>query len=236
MHVIIGAMEEEMREFLAHARVDRVEDRGKFGAFRVHEAELCGVPVVLVRCGVGKVFAAMLTQHLIDAYAPDAVISTGVAGGLSPALAIGDVVVSRDCLHHDLDARALGFPRGHIPYTDHRFFAADEELARRALTVDLGARGHKVVLGRIVTGDQFIHGDRAATHAHLTEELEGDAVDMETAAIGQVCRVNGVPFLSVRTLSDLADGTADVDYVRFLPEAARNSFEVVKGILEGAEG
>lgn len=230
MHVIIGAMVEEVEEFLAHAKVSRVVDRG---AFHVHEAVLCDKPVAIIKCGVGKVFAAMITQHVIDAYSPAAVISTGVAGGLSPALGIGDVVVSRDCIHHDLDTRALGFLRGHIPYTDLRFFAGDETLVRLATGADLGDRAHRVVAGRIVTGDQFIHGDRATTHAYLTDELHGDAVDMETAAIAQVCTVNKAPFVSVRTLSDLADGSADVDYMKFLPEVARNSFHIVKAVLEG---
>jgi 5'-methylthioadenosine/S-adenosylhomocysteine nucleosidase len=230
MIVVIGAMDEEVREFLAHAEAVRVTERG---AFRAHVAELCGVPVAIVKCGVGKVFAAMITQHVIDAYSPVAVISTGVAGGLSPGLSIGDVVVSRDCAHHDLDARVLGFPRGHIPYSDLRYFTADERLVHLAVTANLGTRSHKVVLGRILTGDQFIHGDRAATHGHLTEELEGDAVDMESAAIAQACHVNRVPFVSVRTLSDMADGSAVADFSKFLPEVASNSFHVVKSILDG---
>jgi adenosylhomocysteine nucleosidase len=227
---VIGAMKEEVAEFLAHATVTRVVDRG---AFHVHEALLCGKPVVIIRCGVGKVFAAMITQHVIDAYAPAAVVSTGVAGGLSKDLAIGDVVVSRDCIHHDLDTSALGFPRGRIPYTDLRFFAADETLAALALSADLESRSHRVVPGRIVTGDQFIHGDRATTHPYLTDELQGDAVDMESAAIAQVCTVNKTPFVSVRTLSDMADGSAGVDYEKFLPEVASNSFHIVKAVLEG---
>ena len=223
-------MVEEVEEFLAHARVTRVVDRG---AFHIHEAVMCDVPVAIIKCGVGKVFAAMITQHVIDTYAPASVISTGVAGGLSPALSIGDVVVSRDCLHHDLDTSALGFPRGRIPYTDYRFFAGDDTLVRIAVTADLGDRAHRVVAGRILTGDQFIHGDRATTHAYLTGELQGDAVDMESAAIAQVCTVNRTPFVSVRTLSDLADGSADVDYMKFLPQVARNSFHIVKAVLEG---
>jgi adenosylhomocysteine nucleosidase len=145
------------------------------------------------------------------------------------------VVISRDCLHHDLDTSALGFPRGHIPYTDLRFFTGDETLVRLAASADLGATRHKVVAGRILTGDQFIHGNRAATHAYLTEELTGDAVDMESAAIAQVCAVNKTPFVSVRTLSDMADGSANVDYVKFLPEVANNSFHIVKRILESVE-
>jgi nucleoside phosphorylase len=84
-----------------------------------------------------------------------------------------------------------------------------------------------------LTGDQFIHGDRATTHAYLTEELEGDAVDMESAAIAQVCTVNRTPFVSVRTLSDMADGSADVDYMKFLPLVVNNSFHIVEHILQG---
>lgn len=227
MHAIIGAMDEEIAEFLAHARVARVNEHGPF---RVHEAELCGVPVAIARCGVGKVFAAMTTQFLVDTYRPVAVVSTGVAGGLSAAMDIGDVVVARDCAHHDMDARALGFALGHIPYSDLRFFECDGALREAALRVTL-ASGHKVAAGRILTGDQFIAGARHETHGHLTGELEGDAVDMESAAIAQVCTAHGVPFVSVRTVSDKADGTAHVDFNAFLPEVARNSFDVVRGIL-----
>jgi adenosylhomocysteine nucleosidase len=224
---VIGAMEEEVAEFLAHAEDTRLTERG---IFRIHEGTLFGAPVVVVKCGVGKVFAAMTAQHLVDAYAPSAVISTGVAGGLSPSLGIGDVVVSRDCAHHDMDVRALGFPRGHIPFSDLRFFETDRDLARRALATRLPS-GHRVAAGRILTGDQFISGARHETHGHLTGELEGDAVDMETAAIAQVCHAHGVPFVSIRTLSDKADGTAHADFTAFLPEVARNSFEVVRHIL-----
>jgi len=224
---LIGAMEEEVAEFLAHAEVTRTVEKPHF---KVHEATLFGSPVVIVKCGVGKVFAALITQYLIDHYSLSGVISTGVAGGLSDQLSIGDVVVSRDCIHHDMDVRALGFARGHIPFTDFRIFWGDETLLARALSTRLES-GHKVAAGRILTGDQFISGARHETHGHLTEELEGDAVDMETAAIAQVCFVNTVPFLSVRTLSDKADGTAHVDFNAFLPEVVRNSFSVVRGLL-----
>src|SRR4051812_27147258 len=102
---IIGAMEEEVAQFLVHARISRTVQRGSFS---VHEGSLFDSPVFIVKCGVGKVFASMITQYVIGEYHPSAVISTGVAGSLSESLRIGDVVVSADCVHHDMDARALG--------------------------------------------------------------------------------------------------------------------------------
>jgi 5'-methylthioadenosine/S-adenosylhomocysteine nucleosidase len=111
---IIGAMDEEMREFLSHANISKVVQRRTFS---VHEGSLLDVPVVMVKCGVGKVFASLITQSVIGEYHPSAVISTGVAGSLSENLRIGDVVVSQDCVQHDMDARAIGFERGRIPKT-----------------------------------------------------------------------------------------------------------------------
>src|SRR5690606_33248318 len=148
MYAIIGAMDEEIAEFLAHARVERVVEKPHF---KVHEGVLCGATVAIVKCGVGKVFASLITQYLIDRYAPEAVItqrrrdgwapeavvSSGGGGGLAPRLSIGDVVASRDCSQHDMDVRALGFDRGHIPYSELRIFWGDEPLLKRALRAKL---------------------------------------------------------------------------------------------------
>ncbi len=225
---ILGAMEEEMREFFSQAVITNVV---RHQAFTIHEGTLFGVAAVMVKCGVGKVFASLITQSLIDAYRPSAIISTGVAGALSENLRIGDVVVSRDCVQHDMDARAIGFERGRIPYTDYRFFAADEKLVQRALSCRLESARHQIVAGRIVTGDQFIAGARGEVLRYLTAELNGDAVDMESAAIAQVCCVNATPFVSIRTLSDNADHSAHLDFHKFLPLVAQNSFHIVKHLL-----
>ena len=227
---IIGAMDEEITEFLSHAKGSKVVQRK---SIQLHEASLFDVPVIVVKCGVGKVFAALITQLVIDEYHPSAIISTGVAGALSSVLAIGDVVVSSDCAQHDMDVRALGFERGHIPFTDLRFFQADEKLAGLALSADLESREHKIVSGRILTGDQFISADHWESHRYLKDELKGDACDMETAAIAQVCTVNEVPFVSIRTISDHADHSAHIDFNKFLPVVASNSFHIVKQVLKG---
>ncbi|MDB5104638.1 MAG: 5-methylthioadenosine/S-adenosylhomocysteine nucleosidase [Fibrobacteres bacterium] len=223
---IMGAMDAEITEFLGHADlIESTEWRG----FTFHTVRLEGREAVLVKSGIGKVFSALVSQHLIDAFAPEALIFTGVAGALNPAYEIGDVVISRDCIQHDVDGRALGFARGNLLYTDLKIFAADPDLARIALSAD--AVGHNIRSGRILTGDQFMTRDQINHHRYLVDELHGDAVEMEGGAMAQVCAVNGIPFVVVRTISDRADGDAVEDFNRFLPEVARNSFAIVRHIL-----
>jgi 5'-methylthioadenosine/S-adenosylhomocysteine nucleosidase len=223
---IMGAMDEEITEFLAHAElIERTEWHG----FTFYRIRMEGRNAVLVKSGIGKVFSALVSQHLIDLYAPSALIFTGVAGSLNPAYDIGDVVISRDCIQHDVDGRALGFARGTLLYTDLKVFGADPVLAAAALSAV--AEGHRIHSGRILTGDQFMTRDEIDHHRYLIEELRGDAVEMEGGAMAQVCAVNGVPFVVVRTISDKADGDAVQDFNRFLPVIARNSFAIVRHIL-----
>ena len=223
---ILGAMDAEIAEFLGHARVLRSED---WHGFAFHTLRLEGRDVVLAKCGIGKVFAALVSQHLIDAYSPSRMLFTGVAGALNPAYEIGDVVVSRDCVQHDVDGRAMGFPRGNLLYTDLRIFRADQEMARLAAAAPAG--GPRVHTGRILTGDQFMTRDVISRHRYLIDELAGDAVEMEGGAMAQVCAVNGLPFMVVRTVSDRADGDAVRDFNRFLPVVAHNSFAIARHVL-----
>lgn len=221
-------MDAEIAEFLAHAEIlGRTEWRG----FTFHDIRLQGREAVLVKCGVGKVFAALVSQHLIDAFSPVAMIFTGVAGSLNPAYEIGDVVISRDCLQHDVDGIALGFQRGHLLYTDLKVFTAEPSLVKSALAAKVD--GHKLWEGRILTGDQFMTRDAINHHRYLMDELQGDAVEMEGGAMAQVCAVNALPYVVVRTISDRADGDAVHDFNRFLPVIALNSYAVVRQILSG---
>ncbi len=223
---IIGSMDPEIERYLMSAEV--LKDIS-WNEFTFRRAELFGKETVIVKSGIGKVFAAMVCERLIDEFDPSAIIFTGVAGALNRGLDIGDVVLSKSCIQHDLDAQALGFMRGAIPYTEHRVFEADENLLNLARQTRL--RGRKVIEGRILTGDQFITKKDMKDHKYLTDELKGDAIEMEGGSIAQVCTLNKVPFLIVRTVSDRADGTAVEDFNKFLPVVARNSFNVVKNIL-----
>ncbi len=228
LFAIIGAMDAEIGEYLRH-----IEDQDvrRWHDFTFYEGTLHKTPVVVVKSGIGKVFASMITQHLIDFYTPAHVLFTGVAGALNPDYGIGDVVISRDCVQHDMEVSALGFERGRIPYTDYKIFKADPKLAELAKQADVD---HPIHSGRILTGDQFFTRKKLHESAYLTEELNGDAIEMEGAAVGQVCSLNKVPFLIVRTISDKADEEASVNFNEFLPVVARNSYSIVDHILSKA--
>ncbi|MBI2151486.1 5'-methylthioadenosine/adenosylhomocysteine nucleosidase [Candidatus Woesearchaeota archaeon] len=194
-----------------------------------YTGKLHGKEVVVVKSGVGKVFAAMICQYLIDRFKVGMVLFTGVGGSLNLKLEIGDVVVSSDSVHHDFDATALGFPRGKVSYSKYRFFKADEKLVKLALQAKL-AKG-RIIKGRILTGDQFLTHKEKKKNKYLIEELRGDCIEMEGAAIAQVCVINEIPHLIVRTISDKADGTAVEDYNNFFPVVAKNSFEIVNWVI-----
>ena len=165
---IIAALQEELDAFRGAHDLTPVSTSGLFPAFRFrHRA----ADVTLLRGGVGKANAAMVAQYAVDHFRPDYLIMTGIAGGLGDRLALGDVVVSRDCVQHDLDVTALGFPLGQVPFTEHRFLAADARLVELALATPVP--GQQVVAGRILTGDQFITAADAARQERL-RSLHGD--------------------------------------------------------------
>jgi adenosylhomocysteine nucleosidase len=221
---IMSAMDVEMELYFDRCEILRSTQRA---GLTFHEASWHGHDLVLVRAGVGKVNAALCTQLLIDRYAVDAVLCTGSAGAVDPALNIGDVVVATDCVQHDVRVDFMGLPRGQIPFTDLRFFETHPELRRRAAEVTLP--DHSVQRGRVLTGDAFVEDE--AQRRQLREELSGDCVEMEGAAVGQVCAVNAVPYLVVRAISDHADGSSDIDFEAFMEAAAHSSSEIAFHLL-----
>jgi adenosylhomocysteine nucleosidase len=223
---IIGAMDEEIA--LYKEGMDLVREVGKAG-ITYYEGTWEGKDVVLCKCGVGKVNASVCTQILIDAFAVDAVLFTGVAGALHPELEIGDIVVSTDCQHHDMDVTALGFPRGTIPFSDVSIFRADEKLIDAAVKASKQVTEGKTMTGRILSGDQFIASRDTVRELHDT--MKGACTEMEGAAVAQVCVMNDVPFVVIRSMSDKADGSAHVNFPEFTKLASKRSYEIVKNML-----
>jgi adenosylhomocysteine nucleosidase len=210
---VVSAMREELAALLAELPAERIE---RVGGRDIHLGTLAGRPVALVLCGIGKVAAATTTALLLDRFEVDALVFTGVAGGLGDGVHVGHAVVADTLLQHDMDASPL-FPRWEVPLTGVSRFAAD-----RALSDALAqAAAHETVVhrGLVVSGDRFVAtaAESAALRAALPDAL---AVEMEGAAVAQVCRDFARPFGVLRTVSDRADDAAHTDFGRFVREVA----------------
>jgi len=215
---IIGALDEEVRLLTAEMAVTKtVEACG----CTYYDGVLDGKAVTVVCCSVGKVNAAVCTTILIREFGCEAVVNVGIAGAMGKGLRPLDVVLSREAVVHDLDPSAVKY----YPFT--RSFSGDERLLAAA---DAACGGITHRIGRIATGDQFIAGGEPA--ARIREAYAPDAVEMEGAAVAQVCHMNGVPFLIIRSMSDSADEDANEVYDDFIDRAAAQSAQIVRGMLQ----
>lgn len=223
---IMGAMDEEIELYLTELKDHKEIKRSGFTFFSgKFEDKSC----VLVKSGCGKVSSAICAQILIDIFYVNKIIFTGVAGALNQELEIKDIVVSKDCIQHDVDASALGFPKGQILFTDLRVFEADKNL--RSLAIDAAKKERLTAIeGRILSGEEFITD--AEKSVQLRKEFDGDCVDMESAAVAHACTINSVPFLIIRSISDKANHNATIDFPSFMKEAAKHSFLIVKRIVK----
>lgn len=213
---ILSAIPEEQQGL-----VDLLQDRRQVtAAGRVfHAGMLWRQHVVVGLSGIGKVAAATTTTLLAERFSPACMVFVGVAGGLGPGVRLGDVVVSSALLQHDMDASPL-FPRHEVPLYGRSRFGADAHLAAaltQAARQALG--GERVHLGLIASGDRFVSSAAEARGLQATVP-DALAVDMESAAAGQVCHDYGLPFAAVRSISDRADDTAHVDFSAFVREVA----------------
>ena len=225
---IVSAMHEELAAVLALMPDERKVVAGGREFFDGH---LHGREVVAVLSRIGKVAAATTAALLIDRFAVDRIVFTGVAGGLAPGVGRGDVVVADAFLQHDLDASPI-FPKYEVPLYGVDRFATDRALtAELAQAVRRALPGTRVHRGLVASGDRFVAttAESRALQAALPDAL---AVEMEGAAIAQVCRDFGVPFAAVRTISDRADDAAHGDFVSFIREvASRHSAAIVEALL-----
>jgi adenosylhomocysteine nucleosidase len=194
--------------------------------------KISGKNVIVARSRVGKVNAAICAQVLVDLFGVDYVINTGVAGALSSDLGIGDIVISRDLVHHDFDVTALGDPPGVNSSLPESFFKADDGLiglAESACHAVIGTQ--RTFVGRIASGDVFIADANAKNRVERL--FKALCVEMEGAAVAQTCFLNQLPFVVIRSISDNADGGAYSSFERFARDAANNSCAVVERMLEG---
>ncbi len=224
---IIGAMEVEVARLKADMKIKREVKKARMNFC---EGTLNGKEVVVVRSGIGKVNAAVCTQILADEFGVDGVINTGIAGSLNAEINIGDIVISTDVVHHDMDAVNFGYDPGQIPQMDVFSFEADKAMADLAEEVCEKVNPEiKVFRGRIVSGDQFV-ADKAVKN-RITEQFHGFCTEMEGAAIAQAAYLNEIPFVILRAISDKADDSASEDYPSFEKKAAEHCVRLVEGFL-----
>ena len=183
-----------------------------------------------MQCGIGKVNAAICTQILADCYHVDELINTGVAGSLDAEINIGDIVISTDAVHHDMDVSALGDPVGQVPRMDVFAFPADKELAEKAMQANKKANPEiRTFMGRVASGDQFI--SKKEVKDRIVENFQAKCTEMEGAAIAHGAYLNHIPYVIIRAISDKADGTAQVDYPTFEKQAITHSVNLMRELL-----
>lgn len=229
---VIGAMESEVAQL--RAALGNAETM-EYAGLAFHSGTLGKTRVVLVKSGVGKVNAARCAQILIDRFGVNRIVNTGIAGGVGEGLAIADVVVGTELVQHDFDAAAFGYARGNLCDPAHRdtpsVFHSDAKLVEAFRAAAEAVAGPtRVKTGRIATGDLFVAS--AEAKRDIAQTFGAAAVEMEGGAIAQVAAMAGVPFVVLRAISDLADGSSPASFGTFEKETAGLSARILLRLIE----
>jgi adenosylhomocysteine nucleosidase len=225
---IIGAMDCEINQL--KSKLHNLKEI-KYGELVINTGELHGFYIVLVKSGVGKVNAALCTQYIIDNYHPAFIINTGIAGGVASGLQVGDIVAGSELVQYDFDVSAIGYAKGYmctgknpdkptVFYSDTTLIKDFENAAKGSLNVHTGV---------IASGDTFVSDKNKKKE--IKETFNASAVEMEGCAIAQTAFTNGVPFIIVRAISDLADDTAAQDHEFVETEMAERSSDAIEKLL-----
>lgn len=229
---IIGAMECEIDKL--KSKLENLKEE-KVGTRIFYIGELHGHKIVLVQSGVGKVNAAICTQYIIDKYAPNYIINTGIGGGLGKALQVGDIVIGTEFVQYDFDVTAIGYALGYMCtgidkdkptkfYSDNKLV---EEFEKAFKETAPNLKYHK---GIIATGDCFVSSQEKKLQ--IRDTFNAIAVEMEGAAIAQTANANKVPCVIIRAISDLADDTAAQDHEFVETEMAEYSSSAIETLLK----
>lgn len=192
-----------------------------------YEGILNSKEYIIIKAGIGKVNAARTTQMLIDTFDIEYIINVGVAGSLNDSLEIGDIVIGRDLVQHDFDTTAFGDEKGYITGAG-KIFTSDEKLIEKYRKCGTQSKQeYNVIVGTIASGDIF------CTEKWMKEKIRNkfgaDCVEMEGAAIAQVCTLNKVPFIVLRSISDKPNGSNQMDYNQFVDMASARIADLVIG-------
>ncbi len=223
---IIAAMSEEMeaiKQYMENIKVEK-EFENEFFVGKIGKTEC-----VLTTCGIGKVNAARSTQLLICRYNPECIINVGVAGGIDNNIKIGDIVIGERFVQYDFDLTAFGRELGELPGDIGKYIYSDSKLLEKAENILINNSEQKAIVGTIASGDKFV--TETEKSKEIYKSFDSSCVDMEGAAIAQVCFIDKVPFIAIRSISDSVNDMNKIDYEKFMPEAARKASDFVKEFL-----
>ncbi|TBR43868.1 5'-methylthioadenosine/S-adenosylhomocysteine nucleosidase [Marinomonas agarivorans] len=224
---IIGAMDQEVaviKDWMTNVEIEEI------AGCEFIQGQLDGKDIVLLKSGIGKVNATVSTSILLIKYTPENVINIGSAGGYAQDLSVGDVVISDNVCHHDVDVTAFGYDIGQVPGMPAAY-KADTDLIAKVQQAIANLNTVKAKTGLIGTGDSFMQ-DPVRVEKVRSQFPALLAVDMEAAAIAQVCHKFQVPFVVVRALSDIAGQESSQSFEEFLDVAAKNSSLMVREMLK----
>ena len=223
---IIGAMEVEvqaLKDLMDNAELKEIS------SVVFYRGKINGIDTVVAVAGVGKVNAAVCAQTMILEYSPDYIINTGVAGGLSEELKIGDVAVADKVAEHDMDTSPLGDELGFITGINKVYMQCDEYISGLMYDAAKSVDGINAVRGTIASGDQFIASEEQ--RRFIKKNFNAVAAEMEGAAIGHVCTMNNVKFGVLRAISDGANSDSTIDFPTFTKMAVKNTVEIITKML-----
>ena len=230
MLAVIGAMEEEVT--LLRGRMT-VASEATHAEIVVTRGDFEGADITVAQCGIGKVNATICTQMLVDLYRPDALIFSGVAGGLLPNMRIGDLIVASHLIQFDVDLTAFGRRHGELPDKDRMIHSDPDLVQMTAAAFDATfadeADAPNLMIGTVVSGERFVKDSK--TLRWLQREFAALATEMEGAAVGYTCQINNLPFVVVRGLSDTADESAPEDFDANLKIVCRHSFWLMERLI-----
>ncbi|MBA1432595.1 MAG: 5'-methylthioadenosine/adenosylhomocysteine nucleosidase [Epsilonproteobacteria bacterium] len=222
---IMGAMPEEVAPILE--RLDDVQEVN-YVKNKYYKAKYKNIDVVVAYSKIGKVFSTLTATTMLELFACDVLLFTGVAGAVNSELKIGDLVVANKLAQHDLDITIFGHPHGYVP-EGSVYVEADRDLIALSRMV-ASEMGVKVKEGIIATGDQFIASEEKKNF--IAETFQADALEMEGASVAVVCDALGVPFFILRSISDSADMDAGFNFEEFVESSAKVSAEFLMKMVD----
>ena len=224
---IIGAMASEVEGLKANMTDKKISERAKM---EFCSGKLFGADAVVVKCGVGKVNAALCAQNMIYEFSPELIINTGCAAGVGDGVHIGDIVIAECTAQHDVDYGPLDDERGYLDIVERVYVPADKENSEKIAAI-ARSLGVNTFIGNIATGDQFL------CDKDIKEDIKNHfnafAVEMEGGAVAHAAYLNGVPFVILRSVSDSGDDEAIENFEKFVEEVNKTNMAILKEFLQG---